>query len=285
MFKTENYHVRPKEIDFAETIEAVHEWLCEEFRLAQASSRGRQWDLSYGVVISPTERFVCDSHKELIAVLSAKRTWEAFHWHNTYRPRGWFKALKQQRRGVGIDVSARAVEVAVHADDDLGFIERVHGHMRDAFGLIRIERTDADPYRRKMVDPSVFVARHFDLSGERQYLQLYNFLSLLGFQVMQGEEYASTDIPEKVKHRIDQQDVVVVLVTGDREHSWLVSEAGYALGKGKHIVVLVESCTSFDAAILGSDLERIGFDESRVEQVFVPLLREFRSIGVKGLFY
>jgi len=103
------------------------------------------------------------------------------------------------------------------------------------------------------------------------------------FDIKEGEPYASRDIPNKVKSRIDLQDIFICLVSGSREHPWLIAEPSYALGKGKHIIVLSEEETKYDATILGRDLEQIRFPSGHVEKAFIPLLQEFRSIRIKGL--
>jgi len=56
-------------------------------------------------------------------------------------------------------------------------------------------------------------------------------------------------------------------------------------GKNKHIILLVESATKIDTGILGKDLEYITYPENEIEKTFCSLLQEFRSIGVKGIFF
>lgn len=193
--------------------------------------------------------------------------------------------LTDERFGVGIDFSKSSIEIAAHAKNNLGYIERVLDIVRKEISLESPSRIDDDPYRRKMCEPNIFIARHFDDKGNSYYSDISNFLSLVGFNVLQGEEYTSDSIPYKVKHRIEKQDIVIVNVSGDREHPWLISEASYSLGKDKHVIILVESTTEFDTAILGNDIEYIPYPEGHIEKTYCSLLREFRSIGVKGLFF
>lgn len=284
MFKTVKYQKWPKSLPFAEKIQHVDETLRKEFRLRRVSMGLRQWDNSFRLRKTPTEDYTCDSHKEFIAVIMSVPYFESFSWHSTYAPVLGLYPLSPTRFGVGVDFTRREVEVAVHASNDLGFIERAHELVRTVMDLGNPERIDKEGYRQKMLDASVFVARHFDPTADGYYRRLSSFLELLDFDVKQGEEYTSEAIPEKVKRRIYQQELMLVVVSGDRDHTWLVSEASYALGLGKHVVFMVEQDAKVETALLGKDLEQIRFQCDRIEETFCSLLREFRSVGIKGLF-
>ena len=77
---------------------------------------------------------------------------------------------------------------------------------------------------------------------------------------------------------------IICLVSKSESQEWLASEASYALGKNKHVLLLVEKDTIFKPSLLGGDLEQVRFYSGRIEMVFVPILSEFRRIHVKGLF-
>ena len=127
------------------------------------------------------------------------------------------------------------------------------------------------------------MGRHFDSKSDKAFDTLSNFLTLLGLEVLQGAEYSSRDIPDKVKERIDRQDIFLCMVLGSRNHAWLNAEPAYALGSRKHIVLLIEDDSGYDPTILGKDLEQIRFTKGAIEKTFIPLLREFRNIRIKGL--
>jgi hypothetical protein len=301
MFKTEIYYTHKKMINFSDSIKNIHEKIIEEFNFQQADYGHRKWDLSFGVHKSNDESYTCDFHQELINVLANVPYYESFHWHNIYEPKpkekvikidGWLSSKSKtifeksdERFGVGIDYSKQNIKVGVHSLDNLSFIERTHLIIKDELGLERPQRLEGDDYRRKMLDPKIFFARHFDKKGNEYYSTISNFLSLLGFEVTQGEEYESTGIPDKVKHRIDQNEIIIVNASGDRPHDWLISESSYAVGKNKHVILIIESTTEIATGILGKDFEYIKYPENEIEKVFLHLLREFRSIGVKGIFY
>ena len=284
MFKTVTYQRWPRSLPFAEKIRKVDETLRKEFGLRRASGGYRRWDNTFSLRKTPTEHFTCDSHKEFMAVITTVPYFESFAWHSTYLRVFSFGPLSPTRFGVGVDFTRSQVEISVHAENDLGFIERAHELVRTMMDLSNPDRIDNEGYRRKMLDASVFVARHFDPTADEYYLRMSTFLELLAFDVKQGEDYTSEAIPEKVKRRLEQQEMILVLVSGDRDHTWLVSEASYALGLGKHIIFIVEEGANVQAAIHGKDLEQIRFPCGRIEETFCNLLREFRSVGIKGLF-
>lgn len=283
MFKTVTYQKWPKALSFGKKIQHIDQTLRKEFRLRRVSDGFRQWDNSFHLTKTLTERYTCDNHEEFISVINSVPYYESFIWHSTYVRRLCFALLSFKRFGVGVDFNRRQVEVSVHAND-LGFIERVHELVRTIMDLGNPEHIDKDRYRQKMLDASVFVARHFDQTADEYYRRISNFLGLLDFDVKQGEEYTSEDIPAKVKRRIDQQEIILVVVSGNRDHTWLVSEASYALGLSKHVVFMVEQGVKLETALLGKDLEQIRFPCDRIEETFCSLLREFRSVGIKGLF-
>jgi hypothetical protein len=271
-----------------------------EFNLQPCKYGYRRWDNSYGVTKNNDERYHCDTHDEFIDVLTNVPYFETFSWHKVYEEKpvelktkifGLFSSktvIKKEtsylRFGIGIDYTKHEIEVGAHAEN-LSFIERSHSIVRDELGLARPERIEKDDYRRKMLDPKIFIARHFDQKGNDYYSSLYNFFLNLGFQVAQGEDYQSTDIPDKIKHRIDQNDIVLVNFSGNRSHDWLLSEAAYSLGKNKHVIRIIESTTDVEPGIMGKDNEYIKYPENDIEKVFIPLLREFRSVGIKGIFF
>jgi hypothetical protein len=301
MLKTEVYYNHKKGVKFSQSILKIDERIMTEFNLLPSGHGYRRGDNSFGVTINKDKRYHCDTHEEFLDVLNSVPYFESFNWHKVYKekPREIKTKISrlfsskteikyegsELRFGLWIDYSKYEIEVGIHAENNLSFIERAHSIVRDELGLERPERMEKDDYRRKMLEPKIFIARHFDQRGNSYYSTLYNFLSTLGFQVAQGEEYQSTDIPDKVKHKIDQNEIVLVNFSGDRSHDWLISEASYSLGKNKHLIRIVESTTDVEPGIIGKDNEYIKYPENEIEKIFIPLLREFRSVGIKGIFF
>jgi hypothetical protein len=189
------------------------------------------------------------------------------------------KEDKPQRIALYLNIGAN-ISIGIESSD-YDLINGIHNQIRDEFNFRNPTLTK--PERPLYLQPTIFVGRHFDEQGEKSFIVLSQFLSLLGFDVSQGEPYASIDIPNKVRERIDRQDIFIALVTGKRDHSWLNAEPAYAKGKGKHIILLVEDDSSYDPTILGQDLEQIRFPPNSIEKSFTPRLVELRNIRVKGL--
>jgi len=105
-------------------------------------------------------------------------------------------------------------------------------------------------------------------------------MELLRFDVKEAEEYRALRIPEKVQSLIKGQDIYVGLVTGKREHEWLIAEAGFAQGQDRHVIMVVEDGAGFNPTIQGRDYEQIPFPPDHVEKSFIKLMQEFRSLGI-----
>lgn len=286
MFKSVVYNQWPKSLEFKKVLEEIYTIVKTENKLVPAYYGFREWDKIFHIRINDNEDYTCDSKKEFTSVLESITYFEYFKWHILFAPRFSFSGLLSNKRyGLGIDYSERKIDVSVHAHDNFGFIEKTHDLIKKKLELKISEKLERDNYRRKMLDPKIFISRHFDNQTNNLYYSISTFLTLLGFNVVQGEEYTSDLIPDKVAHKIESQDILVALITGERDHDWIISEIGYAKGREKHIIIIKETNTSFNSTILGKDFEYIKFEETHIEETFVPLIREFKSIGIKGIYY
>ena len=124
---------------------------------------------------------------------------------------------------------------------------------------------------RSDLRPTVFLAHRFDELGKRYAEVVGRFLRLVGFEVLQGEGYEARDIPEKVADRIRSQDLFVCIVSGG-DPTWLLSEAAFAKGLSKYMVILVEEGLAFKKGIVGADYEHLTFPKDFVEKAFNELL-------------
>lgn len=281
MFKTIVFTVWPDNLDFPKSLEAISRSIMSEFNLKVAHDGYRKWDNSFNIYIDGNEHYVCDNENELLEILNKRKTFRSLTWHLCLKPKRMLKS--DYRYGIGIDFNNRTFEVSSHSDN-LSFVDRSIQIVKELLNLSKPEFIDNDGYRRKMLNPKIFISRHFDEYSTRIYYRFSSFFQLIGFDIKQGEEYTSSSIPDKVKHRIDEQDILLVIVTGQRNHEWLTAEIGYAMGKGKHIMLLLGENTEFNNTILGKDLEYISFENNNIDEAFCSILREFRSIGIKGIF-
>jgi hypothetical protein len=275
MWRTIKYSIWPREIRFEDGLLAIVEF-AKKRNLAPSSGKVL-FDNIFQITITELERVKCDNLDEFIEVM--RRT----PLFNSFECNPFFKINKQDKfLRTGISFDHHRVEVAA-ASSDVDLVEATHRFIRETFNLRNPEIPSSPDDRPKYLHPTVFIGRHFDDFGDDYYSKLSSFLDLLGFEVKQGEEYTSQAIPEKVKSRIDTQDIFICIVSGDREHSWLIAESSYALGKGKHVILLVENQASYNHTILGQDLEMVRFERGHIEQSFIPLLQELRSIRVRGI--
>jgi hypothetical protein len=280
MLKSIKYSIWPKKLNFADSIESVVNTIEREFKLHVTPFKFRDGDSTYIVHIDDNEDVRFEKYNKFIEYFKTIPQFISFECNISFSKR---MTLDFAIKGLWIRYSISGIEITCHSDNH-HFVERAHEITRGILNLAKVERHDPDEYRWKYLDPTIFISRHFDDIGNSYYSDLSLFLSLLGFSVNQGEEYVSGLIPDKVKHRIDTQDITVVVVSGDRSHDWLIAEIGYAEGKGKHIILLKEKGLPFNTTIIGKDYEYMEFEPGHIQEVFSKLLREFRSIRIKGLF-
>jgi hypothetical protein len=230
--------------------------------------------------LGPSKRLTLYSLKESIEILAKVHSFDSMSIETSFR----FKPSRKKSGDLETLSFVLSVEPKVEITlgaDNYDLVKALHNHFQSELGLHNPPTFPA--VRPLNLQPTVFVSRHFDEKGNTAATPLSSFLTLLGLDVLEGAEYASRDIPDKVTERIDRQDIFLLLVTGKRDHAWLNAEPAYAKAKGKHIIILCEDGSSYDPTILGRDLEQIRFPSDRIENTFIPLLREFRSIRVRGL--
>lgn len=272
MLRTMKYNIWPRNIRFEDGLLAVVDFAAK--RLLKPSEDIKD---IFSITINDFEYVNCDGIEELVGILRKTPVYSRFTCRNSFRGK-----RPEQFLYTGVTFNNREVEVDV-SSKDVDLVEATHRFIKDTFNLRNPEFPTSPDDRAKYLHPTIFIGRHFDDVGNEYYKKLSSFLELLGFNVTQGEEYTSQSIPEKVKARINNQDIFLLIVSGDREHEWLIAEPSYALGKGKHLILLAEKKAIYKPTILGQDLEQVLFDSGHIEQTFTPLLREFRSIRIRGL--
>jgi Tfp pilus assembly protein PilF len=141
---------------------------------------------------------------------------------------------------------------------------------------------------------TAFIGRSFLKDDERPWLEIRKILESLrplGFRFKDAEEAQPRPISEKVQQGIESNDIYIGILTrrfpihAVREagafkrvwhalsapsppttwgpSSWVVQESGFALGKGKKVVLLIEDGVDFPKSDLDADKERILFERDQ----------------------
>jgi hypothetical protein len=187
-----------------------------------------------------------------------------------------------QRITFSIRYRTDSIHVAVNGSED-DTVVAAHNFIRSEWKLNNPPLSLPEHGRPRNLQATVFLGKHFDTDSEDPARKLLQFIELSRFDVQEAEEYRALPIPEKVQKLIERQDIYVGLITGQREHSWLIAEAAFAQGKNKHIIMVVEEGSGFNPTIQGRDYEQIRFPPNSVEKSFIKLMQEFRSLGISGL--
>ena len=275
MWRTIEYHIWPRDMKFEGGLLALVDFAVK--RGLKPSHAEVIFDNIFTIKIDVFERVKCDRIEELVEVLRSTPIFKRFECNPFFRGETPEHFL---RTGVSFDNCIVKVDVE---SQNIDLVEGTHRFLKDTFNLRNPEIPTSPDDRPEYLHPTVFIGRHFDEVGNQYYATLSSFLRLLGFDVKQGEEYTSQAIPEKVKARIESQDIFLGIVSGDRDHEWLIAEPSYALGRRKHVILVVEKEAIYTPTILGQDLEQLRFDAGHIEQTFTPLLQEFRSIRITGI--
>jgi len=270
MIRTYTYRIWPEGLDFSEKLSLLSKFA--EIRLMSPQGE-REFNL---VTFNRYERGSTRSADEFLEAIKKQPQFESFEFEKYFGTEDRKKEIifRFKYRGHEIDVAIDS------SDDDVGIA--AHKFIRDEFGLSNPAVPNVDKARAKYLMPTIFLGRHFDERGENASRPLREFLGYLGFRVVEGDKFQAGAIPDKVKNLIDDQAIYICLLTGKREHDWLVAESAYAVGKGRHVILIVEEDSNFNPSIHGGDFERIPFKTGAIEQSFLKLLQEFRAVGIRG---
>jgi hypothetical protein len=137
---------------------------------------------------------------------------------------------------------------------------------------------DQEACIRSRPEKTAFIAHRFDNVGNDLADKLARFLELLGFSVATGRGFSPTSIAEKVKKRIEEKAMVLVILTPGSDDTWLIQESILGSITGKPIIILKDTSSSFKAGIL-SDLEYIPFISPDIESCFIAVLEGLRELG------
>ena len=273
MKKHISYRVWPSDLRLEEEL-----GLLEDFASERGLAPHSQGPFLLTVDVDRHQKVECDTLEEWVEYMKHSPEREGFRVCLRY-------VDDEQDSHLDVDVihSFNRVKVDV-SSDKADWVESAHAMISRVFQLSNPAVLEGDGTREKLLDATVFIGRHFDASADVYSASLQKFLELLDFDVKQGKGYTSQPIPDKVKDRIDSQDIFIVVVSGSGTHEWLTAEPSYALGRDKHVILMVEEGVSYNPTILGQDLEQIRFPRGHIEKTFIPLLEEFTSLGLIGIF-
>ena len=169
-----------------------------------------------------------------------------------------------------ISISNSTLHVSVNTRDLL-LCSAIHDKIQEVFNAsnpLQDQTAHLSKYDQKK---SIFIAHRFDEYGNKQAQILSFFLKRLGFDIKEGSGYEAKDIPDKVSGKIIIQDIFIILVTpGDT--NWILSEAAFAKGHNKYIIIMCQDNMSFNQGILGKDYEHFLFPKDNIEKCFANLL-------------
>jgi len=274
MRTTEKYRIWPRDLPWSTKFAAVETLI---------HSRGYSTMESRSVFLISESVFRshrADSFHEFVELLRLHPYFESFNTSMFFKENDTPGSEPTLRIEIEYEGSQIIVLVdSANQDVAAGIIRRI----ADELCLSNPPPPPREAHRARYLQPTIFVGRHFDEESDSAYRLLSTYLTLLGFVVLQGEEYSSREIPEKVRSRIDRQEIFIALITGQRDHAWLQAEPAYAKGRGKHIILIVQEDSGYNPTILGTDLEQIRFPRGQVEKAFIPILQELQNVRVRGL--
>ena len=101
----------------------------------------------------------------------------------------------------------------------------------------------------------------------------------MGFNVLTGRSYSPQSISNKVKERMDKQDIIIVIHTNGEEITWLTQETLLGSVK-KTLIILKQQGANFKPGIL-NDFEYIEFIDRNIQTTFIPILEGLNELNIK----
>ena len=261
MKDTRKYTVYPSQLDVCAAFKKTGEYLKQCGYKEQTENTGNC--ITFTLTLGENRMlraYTFDGFTQLLAEYPyAMPIWTHSHWEK-----------KDSFVVLDIDIRSSGLEIGV-ASSDLNTVSGLHDRLAQVFQASNPSPEKSPTVSRYGLKKSVFLAHRFDETGKDLAWKLGTFLRRLGFDVVEGEGYETRDIPEKVTHRIESQDVFVCLVSAG-DHSWVLSEAAYAKGRNKYIIILCQEGVAFNKGIVGGDYEHLTFPKEQIEATYSDLL-------------
>jgi len=142
---------------------------------------------------------------------------------------------------------------------------------------------------KKSLTPFISISFNDKDKELNQYFK--NILDVLNIDYITGEKYSIDSIPDKVKNRIKEADLLIIIfvkreelkVGGYTTPGWLLKELGFAQGADKNVIALVENGIK-DIAGLNMEKEIIYFTRDnlgimqRATLKFLEALKEHKLV-------
>ncbi len=157
-----------------------------------------------------------------------------------------------------------------------------------------------------------FIGHSFDEKDNKLVNKVTRFLESAGLECVTGEKAQNMSVAAKVKDRILHSDIFVGIFTCDKKiisngdtaskphwysrktayekvgyitSNWVIQESGFAIGKEKEMIFLVENGV-YNFPELQGDMEVVYFDRDSIDQRWVKLnemidyIKKSKDIGV-----
>jgi predicted nucleotide-binding protein len=221
-------------------------------------------NIEYSCTIDSTRSTSADTWKEFLRALTRFSTPEKISIHSHWT------AESRPDLEIRITYSKNQVHIIVGSTDE-AINEFVHSRLQECFSASNPAPEKSPGLSRWNLKKTVFLAHRFDDQGKRVARTLERFLNRSGFRVIEGEGYEARQIPAKVTERIEEQDIMIALLTpGD--HTWITSEAAFAHAHRKYVIFIAQEGLQVQKGIMGSDYEHLIFPPDLIEKIFIDLL-------------
>jgi tetratricopeptide (TPR) repeat protein len=141
-------------------------------------------------------------------------------------------------------------------------------------------------FYKEGITMKAFVGHSFDDKDMDVVRKIKDFMESLGIKCETGEKPQYSDVSEKVKNRIINNDIFVGIFTHDEKillengksdgedfyttSNWVIQESGFAIAKNKKLIFLVEE-RIYKFPMLQGDQEYIIFNKKSLDKAFIKI--------------
>jgi len=266
MTDTRVYNAYPSDLDLGDSFRRMGEYFAE---CGYKESPGACSKINIVIRLNDSRSLTTARYQAFLKLLDQYPHPKDVSLH-THWAKGWLNRVLGNTFRFAIDIDQSSIIISIQSGDP-NLISAIHEKTREVFRA-SVPDSDGPPaVSRLHCRKTVFLAYRFDDTGKKASTAVRTFLRRLRFDVAEGEGFETKDIPDKVAERIRSQDILMALVTpGD--FSWILSEAAFAKGLGKAVILLVQNDVVFNKGIIGGDYEHLPFPPDNVEKTFADLL-------------